>query len=434
MLSISGDGNTASSAGSTRNQRLEREQAIAGIQMRVDMNSSSNNPNPAAGKSPIAALALALMLMGTLMPVPLLELYHRTWNLSSAQISLVFAVYAASVIPSLLFLGGISDVIGRRRTILITFALLAIAALVFAFAAGFWWLIVARMIQGLAIGMGIGAATAAIREWTSEDKRGRAGLVAVVAVASGSALGALAGGALGEYAPYPLALSYFVYIALLAVAAALVARVPKCPHLVPSAHRKVVSIPATIRRPFALAAIEAFVGWSTFAIFTGLVPSYLARTLDLRNLLIGGWVVAGLQIGSVLASIAGSRLSDRAAILTSMFALGLGIWTLQIGVDIHSYFMIAVSVFIAGAGGGLSYLAGLNIVGAIAPPDHRAEMLSAFAIACYLGFSVPALAIGFTASRFGLTAAFAGVSILLGAIALIAVILATKRDFATRAN
>jgi MFS family permease len=390
--------------------------------------------NPAAGKSPIAALALALMLMGSLMPAPLLELYHRTWNLSPAQISVVFAVYAASVIPALIFLGGISDVIGRRRTILITFALLAIAALVFAFARGFSWLILARMIQGLAMGIGIGAATAAIREWTSEDKRERAGLVAVIAVATGSALGALVGGALGEYAPYPLALPYLAYIVLLAVGAVLVARVPKCPHVVPSAHRNVVSIPATIRRPFALAAAEAFLGWSIFAIFTGLVPSYLARTLDLRNLLIGGWVVAGLQIGSVLASIAGSRLSDRAAILTSMVALGVGIWTLQIGVVIHSYLTIAVSVFIAGAGGGLSYLAGLNITGAIAPPDHRAEMLSAFAAACYLGFSVPALAIGVAASRFGLTSAFAGVSIVLGAIALVVVILATKRDFAVRGN
>src|SRR6202012_1624439 len=73
---------------------------------------------PAAGKAPIAMLALALMMMGVLMPAPLFELYPLTWNLTPASISIIFAVYAASLIPSLLLLGGISDLIGRRRTML----------------------------------------------------------------------------------------------------------------------------------------------------------------------------------------------------------------------------------------------------------------------------------------------------------------------------
>jgi MFS family permease len=65
------------------------------------------------------------MLAGTLLPTPLFELYHRAWGLSPAEISLVFAIYAGSLIPSLLFLGGLSDRIGRRHAILVAFALLA---------------------------------------------------------------------------------------------------------------------------------------------------------------------------------------------------------------------------------------------------------------------------------------------------------------------
>ena len=108
--------------------------------------------NPAAGRYPIAALALALMLAGTLLPTPLFELYHRTWNLTPAEISLVFAVYAASLIPSLIFLGGLSDSIGRRRTILLAFAVLAVGSLIFAFADGLPWLIAARIVQGVGMG------------------------------------------------------------------------------------------------------------------------------------------------------------------------------------------------------------------------------------------------------------------------------------------
>jgi MFS family permease len=59
---------------------------------------------------------MALMLASSLLPTPLFQLYHRTWNLTTADTSIVFATYAASLIPSLLFLGRLSDSIGRRRT------------------------------------------------------------------------------------------------------------------------------------------------------------------------------------------------------------------------------------------------------------------------------------------------------------------------------
>src|SRR5215469_16205012 len=114
----------------------------------------TESKNPAAGKYPIAATAMGLMLAGSLMPTPLFELYHRLWGLTPAEISLIFAIYAGSLIPSLLFLGGVSDSIGRRRTILLAFVGMALGALIFAFADGLIWLIIARIVQGLAMGIG----------------------------------------------------------------------------------------------------------------------------------------------------------------------------------------------------------------------------------------------------------------------------------------
>jgi MFS family permease len=384
--------------------------------------------NPAAGRYPIAALAMGLMLAGSLLPTPLFELYHRMWNLTPADLSLVFAIYAGSLIPSLLFLGGISDSIGRRRTILLSFALMALGSLVFAFADGLVWLIVARIVQGVAMGIGTGAAAAAIREWMHEADRGRAGEVTVIAVSVGSAAGALLGGILGQYGPHPLALPFFVHIGLLACGAIAVATVPSCPHLHPAAVGAVLTVPRAIRRPFLIASIESFIGWSTFAIFVALVPSFLSRTLGLHNLLVGAVVVTAIQIGSVSASLAGQRLSSRTAIITAMLALGAGLWLLLIAVAVHAEVLVGVASLIAGAGGGLSYLAGLNIIGAISPPDHRAETLSAYLVAGYLGYSIPALGVGVAATRFGLTASFIGAAVVLGAIAVAISILTTDRN------
>jgi MFS family permease len=388
----------------------------------------NESANPAAGRYPIAAVAMGLMLAGTLLPTPLFELYHRLWNLTPADLSLVFAVYAGSLIPSLLFLGGISDTIGRRRTILLAFALLALGSLVFAFADGLIWLVVARIIQGVGMGIGTGAAAAAIREWMHEADRGRAGAITVVAVSAGSAAGALLGGTLGQYGPHPLALPYLVHIGLLACGAIAVATVPSCPHLHPAGMSAVLTIPRTIRRPFVIASVESFIGWSTFAIFVALVPSFLARALDLHNLLVGASVITAIQIGSVTASLAGQRLPNRTAIIAAMLALGAGLWLLLIAVALHAEILVGIASLTAGAGGGLAYLAGLNIIGAISPPEHRAETLSAFLVACYLGYSVPALGVGFAATRFGLGASFIGAAIVLGMIAISVSVFTTDRN------
>jgi hypothetical protein len=71
-----------------------------------------------------------------------------------------------------------------------------------------------------------------------------------------------------------------------------------------------------------------------------------------------------------------------------------------------------------GVANGLSYLAGLRIIQDIAPPDHRAEVTSAFLGASYSGFSLPALAVGFAANFIGLFPALVVAAIARGIIAL----------------
>jgi MFS family permease len=242
----------------------------------------------------------------------------------------------------------------------------------------------------------------------------------------------LLGGGVAQYAPLPLTLPYLVYVLLVAGLAVGVARVPHCPHLASTGRHAFPTIPAAIRRPFFIASVESFVSWATFAIFVSLLPSFLARSLDVHNLMLGAIVVTCLQTGMVSASFVGRRLGNRAAIVTSMLALTGGMWLLLLAVPLHAYAVLILATFVVGAGGGLSYLAGLNIVGAIAPPEHRAEVTSAFFVACYLGFSVPALGVGIAANRFGLYDSIVGGAALLGIIAVTMLVLTTERNL-TRA-
>jgi MFS family permease len=388
----------------------------------------ASGSNPAEGRYPIAAAAIALLLAGVFIPSPLYELYHREWGLLPSQISIVFAIYVASLIPSLLFLGGISDGFGRRKTLLIAIAIAALGSLVFAFASGLWWLIAARILQGVAVGIGLPTAVAATREWMAESMRPRAGSVAIIGTSVGAGGGALVAGVLAQYAPLPNVLPFLLHIVLLAILAAAVASVPSCAHLAPASHQSLPTIPRAIRRPFYLASAESFIGWATLAIFASLLPSFLAQGLGIHNLLLGGFVVADVQLGMLVASLSGRGLSNRVAIIAAMLALGAGFWVLLLAAPYHIYALLAVAIFIAGVGNGLSYLAGLNIVNAIAPPEHRAETLSAFLVACYLGFGLPALGVGIAADYVGLYAAIVAGAIALGVLALMTIFVTTKRN------
>lgn len=390
--------------------------------------------DPAVGKYPLAAATLGLLLAGTFMPSPLYELYRRVWGLTPLEISFVFAIYVSTLIPALLFLGGLSDTLGRRQTLLIAIAFSAAGSLVFAFATGMWSLAAARVLQGIAVGMGTGTATAAVRDWMPEAMRPRAGAVAILGVGVGSSAGAIVGGALAQYAPFPTTLPYLVHVALLAMLAAALATIPSRAPAGAARPRGLPAIPRAIRRPFYLVSLESFVGWGAIAIFVSLLPSFLARSLGVQNLLVGAAVVTGVQLGMIAASFAGRRFANRTAIVVAMLALGCGMWLLLAAVPLRAYALIALATFVVGFGGGLSYLAALNVVNALAEPDRRAELNSALLVACYFGFSIPALGVGFAANRFGLYAAIVGAAVALGALAVAAMIATTPANLVARGD
>jgi MFS family permease len=104
------------------------------------------------------------------------------------------------------------------------------------------------------------------------------------------------------------------------------------------------------------------------------------------------------------------------------------VWALLLGVPHQIYVVLVLACVLAGIGNGLSYLAGLDIVNAVAPAEHRAETLSILFIASYIGFSVPALTVGIVANHTGLFAAIMGFAFVIGAFAVATMVAATPRN------
>src|SRR3954463_16614384 len=163
-----------------------------------------------------AVIGLALFASST--PSPLYGTYRELWGFSPVVLTLVYATYAIGVLTALLLAGRVSDDVGRRPVLLVALATLMSASVLFMLADSVVWLFVARAVQGLATGLVLGAASAALLDLHPRRDPSGAGLANGVVSAGGLGLGGLVSAVLVQLAPAPRVLPYVLLFVLFAVA------------------------------------------------------------------------------------------------------------------------------------------------------------------------------------------------------------------------
>src|SRR5271154_5641175 len=175
----------------------------------------------------VAGATLTLFLCGASAPSPLYAIYQAKFGFSPTVLTAIFAVYAVAVLVTVLPAGELSDQVGRRPVILFGLALQIVATVVFLVANDVALLFVGRILQGISVGVVIGALSALLVDL--QDRGSALGpLVASVASPLGLAAGAILSGVLVEYAASPLRTVYWVLLALFVLAVlAFLALVPE---------------------------------------------------------------------------------------------------------------------------------------------------------------------------------------------------------------
>ena len=116
------------------------------------------------------AVLLVLVLAASGVPSPLYRVYAEEFGFGTGTLTLVFAVYAFALLAALLTVGALSDHVGRRPVLAVALLVEAVAMGLFFVADGVWWLLAARVVQGLATGAMTGAFGAALLDLQRRDR------------------------------------------------------------------------------------------------------------------------------------------------------------------------------------------------------------------------------------------------------------------------
>jgi len=334
---------------------------------------------------------------GSVVVTPLYPLFQHEFGFSELTLTLIYAVYVVGNVVALLLFGQVSDQIGRKRVAIPALLLAAVAGLLFIAASGTGFLFAGRLLIGLAVGIASGTGIAWLADEFGPARRSTATVWAATANMAGIALGSLLGGLLGQYAPWPLKLPFVVYIAMTVVVVVAIWRMPAAHQAGRWRDVRIhprVGVPRELLGAFAGPAVTGFVIFALGGLYFALVPGILIEDLHISNIAIGGAVVSELGAFAVVGILLGRRLNPRVAMVCGQVLLLPSVGLVVAAQALASRPLLLTAAAFAGVTLALGYQGSLRVVNEIAPDERRAEVASAYFIACFLGNSVPVIGVG----------------------------------------
>lgn len=347
----------------------------------------------------LLALGLFTVTFAVNLQAPLYDVYAAQSNVRATAVTIAFAAYVGGLMPTLLLLGGLSDRVGRRRPIALAILLGVGATALLVMVPSWSSLVIARVLLGVGTGLGATAGTAYMTEILGSHRSKEAALIVTSATSLGFGGGALATGiSLGVQGATLVPASYVALFIAGPILALVALSLPRADRPKPVS---LIRLPVFPKGAWMFGAAMAL-AWSTTGMTIAVVP------LELQANGFGGWtglvIFLAIFVGFLCQPIA-KRMTNTHALALGFILIPLGFLVLLAGVWLKLLALVLIGTCITSAASyGFTYLASLAEVSWRAP-DDRARATAGLFVYAYFGFSLPVIASGALADRFGLLAA-----------------------------
>ncbi len=328
--------------------------------------------------------------------VPLFRIYALHASRGTGVTALAFAVYVGGMIPVLIFLGGLSDIWGRRNVLLLAQFFVLISETLITFFPTLDTLFFTRFFAGMGVAFTISTATAFLNQIYVHAHQEK---IIATWVGAASTLGFGIGPFLTGYAVLQnemdlSPLSYKIAIAFVCFSLINSASLPNLKYI---GNTKIIRIPYFPQGVW-IYNLSIFSCWSTTAFTIAIMPTQLAHLHLIGHT---GNVVSITLMSGFISIYAMSKLSEKTSIYASYILPILGILLLMLGLYTQQIVYCIIGGSVTGiASWGLMYKTGMTAVSKLSG-QNKARGMSGFILMGYLGFAIPAIFIGYLVDQMG---------------------------------
>jgi len=344
----------------------------------------------------IVAIALLLITLAVNISMPLFRVYAAQAHLNNGQTALVFAAYVLGMLPCYIFLGGLSDRVGRKPVLIASVCCAFSATAIITLWPNVYALIFARFFQGVALGLSMGAGAAYMSELLLP--RPHAVTTAVGLASLFTAFGFGGGGLatslvlLNHFTLVPV--TYYVLLSITFIGIVLVFTLPKLKPI----GGKLLRLPYFPKGSLTVNSAIA-ICWAVTGVVIAIIPTQLAK--------FGLTSYAGICL--VLVNWTGAFIQPLIRNIDPLKSVKIGLLLVPAGFALvilgcstgQLLILFAGTAIVGMAAYGFSYLGGLALVANLGK-QQKARAVSGYMFFGYVGFGIPAICLGYFADHFGI--------------------------------
>lgn len=351
--------------------------------------------------------ALVVLYFASGSPISLYSMWQDELGMTHSQLSMASMWYLLGTVIPLLFLPRISDHIGRKPATVLILMVSVCGAMTFAMISSPEMIMLGRLIQGIASGLGSSTVAAYVVDLSGDLPRWVAPTITSSAPTVGLAIGAFVSGGLTTYTSVDSS-TYFEAVVLCIVAIAIVVlfareTMPRSPGLIRSLVPH-VTIPKGCTRLYAACAMLFIGTWALGGFSQSFSATIVSEQFGVHNSFVAAAVFTSLLLPNVIGSVFAKRFETRQAQRWGFGVFAACAVMMYVSLAyLDSLLLFCLFSIVAGIGQGIGFTAGVTALLSRATKAERAGTFSTIYLTSYGGAAIPNLVVGLMPGSYAVT-------------------------------